>query len=59
MAEEKAQHRLPDEPTLDDNPGLEHDEATPDGKMMTAEGSTGPEREEDDERESRRSRKGV
>jgi hypothetical protein len=29
------------EPTLDDNPGLEHDEATAEGKMMTGEGSRG------------------
>ena len=29
------------EPTLDDNPGLEHDEATAEGKMMTGTGSVG------------------
>jgi|tagenome__1003787_1003787.scaffolds.fasta_scaffold16865448_1 hypothetical protein len=27
------------EPTLDDNPGLEHDEVTPEGELMTADGS--------------------
>ena len=29
----------PDQPTLDDHPGLDNDEATDEGKMMTAEGS--------------------
>ena len=28
-------------PTLEDHPGLDDDEATDEGKMMTAEGSTG------------------
>ena len=27
----------PDQPTLDDHPGLDNDEATDEGKMMTAE----------------------
>ena len=31
----------PDRPTIDDHPGLDNDEATDEGKMMTAEGSTG------------------
>ncbi len=31
----------PDQPTLDDHPGLDNDEATDEGKMMTAEGSDG------------------
>ena len=30
-----------DRPTIDDHPGLDNDEATDEGKMMTAEGSTG------------------
>ncbi len=34
-------HDTPDRPTLDDHPGLENDEATDEGKMMTAEGSVG------------------
>ena len=29
-----------EEPTLEDNPGLEHEHATPEGELMTAEGST-------------------
>ncbi len=32
----------PDPPTLDDHPGLDNDEATDEGKMMTASGSLGP-----------------
>jgi hypothetical protein len=28
-----------DAPTLEDNPGLEHDSATPEGELMTAAGS--------------------
>ena len=31
--------RDPQKPTLEDNPGLEHEDATPEGKLMTAEGS--------------------
>ena len=31
-----------DPPTLDDHPGLDNDEATDEGKMMTASGSLGP-----------------
>ena len=34
----------PDRPTIDDHPGLDNDEATDEGKMMTAEGSTGESR---------------
>ncbi len=34
-----------DSPTLDDHPGLDNDEATAEGKMMTAAGSTGSSRE--------------
>jgi len=30
----------PDEVSLDDNPGLEHEHATPEGELMTASGST-------------------
>jgi len=30
----------PHKPTLDDNPGLEHDHATPEGELMAAAGST-------------------
>ena len=50
------------EPTLEDNPGLEHDEATAEGKMMTGEGSRGSaadfrrmatEEQEDDEEPER------
>ena len=29
-----------EEPSLEDNPGLEHEHATPEGELMTAEGST-------------------
>ena len=29
----------PDRPTIDDHPGLDNDEATAEGKMMTGEGS--------------------
>lgn len=36
----------PNGPTLDDHPGLDNDEATVEGKMMTAEGSTGSSREQ-------------
>jgi hypothetical protein len=38
MADDQDENR---EPTLEDNPGLEHDEATAEGKMMTGEGSRG------------------
>jgi hypothetical protein len=38
MADDQDESR---EPTLEDNPGLEHDEATAEGKMMTGEGSRG------------------
>lgn len=31
-----------DPPTLDEHPGLDNDEATEAGKMMTASGSLGP-----------------
>ena len=31
----------PDRPTIDDHPGLHNDEAMDEGKMLTAEGSTG------------------
>ena len=34
-------HETPERPTLDDHPGLDNDEATDDGKLMTAEGSIG------------------
>ena len=34
-------HDTPDRPTIDDHPGLHNDEAMDEGKMMTAEGSTG------------------
>jgi hypothetical protein len=34
-------HETPDRPTIDEHPGLDNDEATDDGKMLTAEGSTG------------------
>jgi len=30
-----------DRPTIDEHPGLDNDEATDEGKMMTAEGSIG------------------
>jgi len=31
----------PNRPTIEDHPGLHNDEATDEGKMLTAEGSTG------------------
>ncbi len=34
-------HDTPERPTLDDHPGLDNDEATDEGKLMTAEGSIG------------------
>ena len=34
-------HELPEHPTIEDHPGLDGDEATDEGKMMTAEGSIG------------------
>ena len=34
-------HDTPDRPSIDDHPGLHNDEAMDEGKMMTAEGSTG------------------
>ena len=34
-------HDKPDRSTREDHPGLDNDEATDDGKMMTAEGSVG------------------
>ena len=37
------EEREQDRPTLDDHPGLDNDEATEKGKMMTASGSLGPE----------------
>jgi hypothetical protein len=37
-----------DRPTMDDHPGLDNDEATDEGKMMTAEGSTGEIQRADD-----------
>ena len=36
-------------PTLEDHPGLDNDEATDEGKKMTAEGSTGSTRRKDDD----------
>ena len=38
-----------DEPTLEDHPGLDNDEATEAGRMMTASGSTGPLATDDDD----------
>ena len=35
-------HGHDDDVTLNDDPGLEHDEATEAGEMMTGSGSTGP-----------------
>jgi len=32
-------HETPEHPTIDDHPGLDNDEATDEGKMLTAEGS--------------------
>ena len=48
--------RTPDEPTLEDHPGLDNDEAPEAGKMMTASGSTGrdPDVDENDESPERR-----
>lgn len=40
-----------DEPTLENHPGLDNDEATAAGKVMTASGSIGPETGEGDEYE--------
>lgn len=40
-----------DKPTLEDHPGLDNDEATEAGKMMTASGSLGPDVEVDDDAE--------
>ena len=37
-----------DRPTIDDHPGLDNDEATDEGKMMTAEGSVGSTSRKDD-----------
>ena len=34
-------HDTPEHPTIEDHPGLDSDESTDEGKMMTAEGSTG------------------
>jgi len=34
-------HEKPERPTIEDHPGLDDDEATDEGRMMTAEGSTG------------------
>jgi hypothetical protein len=34
-------HETPEHPTIDDHPGLDNDEATDEGKKMTAEGSIG------------------
>jgi len=34
-------HKTPKHDSLDDHPGLDNDESTAEGKMMTAEGSTG------------------
>ena len=34
-------HETPEHPTIEDHPGLDDDEATDEGKMMTAEGSIG------------------
>ena len=45
--------RHSDPPTLDDHPGLDNDEATDEGKMMTASGSLGPVVDDDDEAEER------
>lgn len=42
-----------DAPTLDDHPGLDNDEATEEGKMMTASGSLGPAVDEDAEADER------
>lgn len=41
------------EPTLDDHPGLDNDEATEAGKMMTASGSVGPKPDADAEHPER------
>ena len=41
-------HDKPDRPTLEDHPGLDNDEATDEGKMMTAEGSVGSTSRKDD-----------
>lgn len=45
MTELRASDEHRDEPTLEDHPGLDSDEATEAGKMMTASGSTGPQGE--------------
>lgn len=42
MMDDDAQMDTPDQPTLEDHPGLDNDEATEAGRMMTASGSTGP-----------------
>ena len=34
-------HDTPEQPTIEDHPGLDNDEATDEGKTMTAEGSIG------------------
>ena len=44
-----------DAPSLDDHPGLDNDEATEKGKMMTAEGSVAPAREDEDGKTNPRS----
>ena len=49
MTEADARRGIPDEPTLEDHPGLDNDEATEAGRMMTASGSTGHPDTDDDE----------
>ena len=39
----------PDRTSIDDHPGLHNDEAMDEGKMMTAEGSTGSTPRKDDD----------
>ncbi len=50
MAHHAEEH---DAPTLADNPGLEHDAATSEGKMMTGSGSVGPDEEDEQARRRR------
>ncbi|WP_411277573.1 hypothetical protein [Gaiella sp.] len=42
MNDSDASTKHSDPPTLDDHPGLDNDEATDEGKMMTGSGSLGP-----------------
>jgi len=56
MNDSDASRKHSDPPTLDDHPGLDNDEATDEGKMMTASGSLGPAVDHDAEAGERKER---